>query len=104
MKNKNNELEWWSRVEDRFRAHFPFAIIDWKLGEENDGKATDKMKEILSFFHKEIQEHLHEEGKEELENIEPRGSMGRYLTKREIERAKELEQEKANSVDSELPK
>lgn len=64
----NDQKLWWSEVEERFRAHFPFVIIDWKLGEGNDGKATDKTKDILSFFHKEIQNRLHEEGKEEFEH------------------------------------
>jgi hypothetical protein len=35
-----------------FDKKFPFAIIDWKLGQENDGDgiSTDKMKEIKSHF------------------------------------------------------
>ena len=36
--------------QKEFDTKFPFAIIDWKLSEENDGDGTsvDKMKEIKS--------------------------------------------------------
>lgn len=95
----NKEKEWWLSVEDRFNRTYKFrGMPGYEL------RHVQMCEDILSFFHKEIQNRLHEEGKEELEEIEPLGSVGRYFTKREIERAKELEQEKANSVDSELPK
>ena len=53
----NKQKLWWSGVEERFMSWY------------HDHKTVDRSdKTILSFFHKEIQNHLHEEGKEELEN------------------------------------
>lgn len=39
-------------VLKEFDERFPWAIIDWKIGKENDGdgSVTDKMKEIKSFL------------------------------------------------------
>jgi hypothetical protein len=43
MKNKE-------QVNKEFDEEFPFAILDWRHGQENDGDCTttDKMKEIKS--------------------------------------------------------
>ncbi len=43
-------------MSERFREKFPFAILNYTAGIENDGDgvATDKMQEILSFIESEI--------------------------------------------------
>lgn len=40
------------KVLKEFDEKFPFGIIDWKIGKENDGDVvvTDKMKEMKSFL------------------------------------------------------
>lgn len=43
-------------MEERFDGAFPFSIIDWRPGQENDGDgvATDKMRDIKAFIALEI--------------------------------------------------
>jgi len=52
-----NEREWWSEVEERFKEEFTE-----RGGERyNFFRQMSDGEDILSFFHKEIQERLHED-------------------------------------------
>lgn len=63
MKEENKE-SWWVK---EFEMEFPFAIIDWKIGEENDGdgESVDKMGEIKSFISK-VEERAKREERERI--------------------------------------
>jgi len=55
-------MEWWSEVEERFREKFVIGTTRGLSVSMKEGAIHDfEMQKVLSFFHKEIQERLHED-------------------------------------------
>lgn len=104
LKNPEKLEDW---IEE-FDMKFPFAIIDWKIGKENDGDGVseDKMKQIKSFISTKFAER-YEQGRKD-ETIELNKAWQEHQAKWRERHYEDFKEEflnqKANQHDQEVRK